>query len=38
MTAFNEAGKLKAAYADIGEASLPHSEYALPAYYILGLG
>lgn len=27
--------KLKAAGAQIGEASLPHSEYALPAYYIL---
>ncbi|MFA5800880.1 MAG: Asp-tRNA(Asn)/Glu-tRNA(Gln) amidotransferase subunit GatA [Thermoleophilia bacterium] len=36
MTVFNEAvEKLKAAGAVIGEASLPHSEYALPAYYIL---
>ncbi|MBI5870552.1 MAG: Asp-tRNA(Asn)/Glu-tRNA(Gln) amidotransferase subunit GatA [Actinobacteria bacterium] len=33
---FNRAvARLEAAGAEIGEASLPHAEYALPAYYIL---
>jgi len=36
MTVFNEAvQKMEAAGAIVGEASLPHSAYALPAYYIL---
>jgi len=36
MEIFNQAvAKLEAAGAEIGEASLPHLEYALPAYYIL---
>jgi len=36
MKIFNEAvQKLEAAGAHIGEASLPNSEYSLPAYYIL---
>ncbi len=36
MSVFNQAvEKLEAAGAVIGEASLPNSEYALPAYYIL---
>lgn len=36
MGVFNDTvEKLKAAGAEIGEASLPHSEYALAAYYIL---
>ncbi|MHB1326459.1 MAG: Asp-tRNA(Asn)/Glu-tRNA(Gln) amidotransferase subunit GatA [Thermoleophilia bacterium] len=36
MSVFNEAvQKMEAAGAVVGEASLPHSAYALPAYYIL---
>jgi len=36
MDVFNEAvAKLESAGAEIGEATLPHAEYALPAYYIL---
>ncbi|MHB9111356.1 MAG: Asp-tRNA(Asn)/Glu-tRNA(Gln) amidotransferase subunit GatA [Thermoleophilia bacterium] len=36
METFNQAvARLEATGAEIGEASLPHMEYALPAYYIL---
>ncbi len=36
LEVFNDAvARLEAAGAEVGEASLPHSEFALPAYYIL---